>query len=601
MSADPRVMQAISERARCGHRGRRQIVERLAADLGVSVATAYRQIESLEFKAPRKQRSDAGQSGLTRAEAELIWASVRETTRLTGTGALPVMDVVEMLRANGRIQAARIDKASGEWQALSESAVRRNLRAYGYSLDVMTAPSPSARLSSPHPNWCWQIDASVSRQFYLADDGAQAMDKAVYYRGKPGNFQRIADRRIWRYCVTDHASGCIEVFYVQGAESGANVIATLIHAMTQRPNGTMYGVPRIVMSDPGPGMKAAPVVAFMESLGIRHLPHATGASNVTGQVENAHYLVETHFEALLKFQAPVTSIAEINALAQEWARTFNATRMHGRTGMTRRDGWLRITSEQLVLAPAVETLKQLPNSAAKECTVRDWMIRYGSATYSVRDIPGGVTNRQKLLVVRNALDGDSSVRVLLKDAEGNPQHFIAPKLAYKDYGFLASAVEIGTEYKGAPESPADARDKALERLSMDVQTDADAKAARKAKRLAFGGKVDPMRHIREANARIPEALPRAGTPSQIEAPAIAERRIAPEPIRAELPPLNHVEAAMRLKPLVERAGQAWTADMYARTAQRWPEGLPIDEVEAWAAALATQARGGLRIVGGGAA
>ena len=72
------------------------------------------------------------------------------------------------------------------------------------------------------------------------------------------------------------------------------------------------------------------------------------------------------------------------------------------------------------------------------------------------------------------------------------------------------------------------------------------------------------------------------------------------PIRAELPALNHVEAAIRLKPLVERAGQAWTADMYARTAQRWPDGLPIDEVEAWAEALAKPERGGLRIVGGAA-
>ena len=44
-------------------------------------------------------------------------------------------------------------------------------------------------------------------------------------------------------------------------------------------------------------------------------------------------------------------------------------------------------------------------------------------------------------------------------------------------------------------------------------------ANRKAKRLAFNGKVDPMKHIRDANARIPEALPRAGTPSNVQAPA----------------------------------------------------------------------------------
>lgn len=574
-------------------------MERLATDLGISVATAYRQIESLEFKKPRKQRSDAGDIALSATDAQKIWASVRETTRMTGTGSLPVMEVVNLLRAAGEIQAARIDTDTGEWVALSEAAIRRGLRQHGYTFALMTAPSPTTRLRSPHPNWCWQIDASVSRQFYLADSGAQVMDKAVYYRGKPGNFTKIAERRIWRYCVTDHCTGCIEVFYVQGAESGANVIATLIHAMTRRSGGTMHGVPRIVMSDPGSGMVAAPVINFMESLGIRHLPHATGAANVTGQVENAHYLVERNFEALLKFREPVTSIAEINALAQEWARHFNATQVHSRHGMTRRDAWLRITPAQLVFAPEIDVLKQLPNSTPKACTVRDWMVRFDGGLYDLREIPGGLENGQKVMVVRNALDTvKASVRVVIKGEDGNPVHFIAPRHDLTEYGFLTSAAQIGTEFKSAPESPADARNKALERLAMDVATDDDAKAARKAKRLAFGGKVDPMKHIREANAAVPEALPRAGTPSNVAAPPIAERRIEPAPIRAELPPLNHVEAAIRLKPLVERAGQAWLPEMYARTAQRWPDGLPIDDVEAWAAVLATPERGGLRIVGG---
>ena len=58
---------------------------------------------------------------------------------------------------------------------------------------------------------------------------------------------------------------------------------------------------------------------------------------------------------------------------------------------------------------------------------------------------------------------------------------------------------------------------------------------------------------------------------------------------------------MRLKPLVERLGATWTPDMYARTAQRWPAGMPVDEVEGWAAVLATPERGGLQVIVGGAA
>lgn len=93
-------------------------------------------------------------------------------------------------------------------------------------------------------------------------------------------------------------------------------------------------------------------------------------------MENAHYLVETHFEAALKLREPVSSLEEINTLARMWSRAFNATRVHTRTGLTRRDGWLRISSEQLVLAPPVPVLRQMATTAPKDCTVRDCMVRF---------------------------------------------------------------------------------------------------------------------------------------------------------------------------------------------------------------------------------
>ena len=181
-----------------------------------------------------------------------------------------------------------------------------------------------------------------------------------------------------------------------------------------------------------------------------------------------------------------------------------------------------------------------------------------------------------------------------------PVHYIAPRIGRDDWGFLDSAAQVGTEYRTAPETPADAARKELDRLAMQVHTDAEAAVARKAKRVAFGGQVDPMKHLREAN--VTPSLPRSGRIAQVDAPQVlAAQRIEPAPIRAELPPLNHVEAAMRLKPLVEAAGSAWSPDHYARTAQRWPEGLPVDQVESWAHTLAAPDRGGLRLVEGGVA
>src|SRR5690606_41424929 len=93
----------------------------------------------------------------------------------------------------------------------------------------LEAASPAARLSSPHPNSLWQVDAAICRQYYLADDGMRPMPKREFYRGKPQNFERISHRRVWRYAITDHASGAIEPFYVLGAESAANLTSALIY------------------------------------------------------------------------------------------------------------------------------------------------------------------------------------------------------------------------------------------------------------------------------------------------------------------------------------------------------------------------------------
>jgi len=601
MQGEALLQSAAGELLAAKHGEKRRIVEQLAAQLGVSVPTAFRRLSTITGAVkPRKRRSDAGALALSREEAVAIAALVEETRRLTGTGALPVEEAVQILRANGRIGAARVDPETGEWRPLSVSSICRAIRHYGLHRDQLSAPSPAARLSSPHPNHLWQIDASVSRQFYLADDGTRVMPKVEFYRGKPGNFAKIADRRLWRYACTDHASGCIEVFYVQGAESSANLLSALIHAMTLRPDGTMHGIPKALMMDPGSAVTAATTRNFVAAAGIDLIVNEVGNARAKGQVESANYIIETHFEAALKLRDPVTSLEEINRLAQQWSRAYNATRIHSRTRMTRRDGWLRITPEQLVLAPPVDVLRQLATSAPKPCTVRDCLIRFRGNVYDVRGVPG-LVNGQRVAVVLNALDTEGSVRVIMPgEADSKPVHYIAPRVGQDDWGFLQTAAQVGAEFKSLPETPADAARKELDRVAMEVQSDAEAAAARKAKRLAFGGKVDPMKHLREAV--IAPALPRAGTAAPLQAPeVIAAQRIEPAPVRAEIPPLNHVDAAMRLKPLVERSGATWSGDMYLRTEQRWPDGVPVHEIEAWAAELAMPARGGLRLVDGGAA
>lgn len=591
-------MSAVLERAalrllRAPRGGRTAVAESIADELGCSTATVYTRLKPFLPNRSRKRREDAGNSALSAGEAAKIAAYIEATRRETQTGAAPLEEAVNVLRANGEILAGRVDESTGEFRPLSLPAIRRALRHHHMHPAQLAAPTPAGRLSSPHPNHCWQADASVSRQFYLADDGTQVMDKRRFYRGKPKEFEAIAQQRIWRYAFTDHASGAIEVFYVQGAESASNFLHALIYAMTERSDGTMYGVPRYLMSDPGSAITAAATRNLCTALGIELIVNEAGNARAKGQVEQAHYIIETHFESGLKMLPPVCSIAEINGLAREWSRAYNATRVHSRHGMTRRDAWLEITPVQLVRAPSIAELRRLATTNPKPCTVRDYMIRFGGRVYDLRDIPGGVLNGQRVEVLTNALDPDrATVRVLWQDEAGQPVHYLAPLIERRAFGFLASAAEIGSEFRAPPETAADAARKQIEQLAMEVSTDAEAKAARKAKRQPFGGRIDPHKHLRETI--IPEALPRAGRTAEVAAPA--ELEAAPLPtIRPTYTPrlLGHVELARLVKPLFEAEGGTWTPALYAELCRRWPQGAA--EEQAAEVAQQLRARNVLRI------
>ncbi|MFO6321430.1 integrase, partial [Pseudomonas aeruginosa] len=84
---------------------------------------------------------------------------------------------------NGKIVAGSVDHRTGEVTLMSLSAIGRALRAYGLHPEQLLRPAPAVELVSLHPNHVWQIDASISTQFYLANDGARAMNKAEFYDG----------------------------------------------------------------------------------------------------------------------------------------------------------------------------------------------------------------------------------------------------------------------------------------------------------------------------------------------------------------------------------------------------------------------------------
>ena len=135
--------------------------------------------------------------------------------------------------------------------------------------------------------------------------------------------------------------------------------------------------------------------------------------------------------------------------------------------------------------------------------------------------------------------------------------------------------------------PAQTHAKEIERLVMgaDTDTDAAAEAARKAKALPFGGRIDPFKPIEQAPAK--QWLPRRGTPLQptVQAPAAA----------AEPRLLTHFEAARELKDL----GVAMNEERVSQLRAWHPEGVPEDQLASLQHRLTVRA--GLRVVGGVAA
>nr|DAT06915.1 MAG TPA: Sigma 54 modulation/S30EA ribosomal protein C terminus [Caudoviricetes sp.] len=91
--------------------------------------------------------------------------------RRNGKRLMSVKQAVEMLRANGKIEAARIDEETGEVSPLSENTITRALREYKLHPDQLLQPDPVSRMKSEHPNHCWQIDPSLCVLYYLPRHG----------------------------------------------------------------------------------------------------------------------------------------------------------------------------------------------------------------------------------------------------------------------------------------------------------------------------------------------------------------------------------------------------------------------------------------------
>ena len=543
--------------ARHGERG--AILGAACTELGVGRATLHRKLKEIALTPPRKRRADCGQTALSREEAKLISAAIMAATRKNGKRLSRIADVVEMLRANGKIRAERVDEATGEVIALSETTIARALRQYGLHPDQLNQPDPVTELASKHPNHVWQIDASICVLYWLnrANVGLQVMGADEFYKNKPANLKRIEQDRVWRYVITDHYSGTIFVHYVFGGETAQNLTEVFIRAVVQRAGDPFHGVPWAVMLDPGSANTSAIFKNLCLALQVTVIINKPKNPRAKGQVEKAQDIVERKFESRLSF-AHVANIEQLNALATRWMLHFNSTAIHSRHKHARYGLWQRIRPEELRIAPPAECLRQLAVSAPENRNVTPKLrVKWGGDQYDVSQVPDVMVG-EKLSLVLNPWQPDTLSAVRINE-EGRSMYYVCPKIELSEAGWSSDAALITEEYKQHAYTPTQKSRQEIEQLVTGTNSAGEALKARKNKTLPFKGEIDPFKTL---ETPVPSFMARRGTAHPVEGNNFVS------------PKLNHVEAAKLLKPLLAQAGHEWSAARYQWLIEHYPGGVP---------------------------
>lgn len=562
------LMGAQAELATAGHGGKSATAARLAARMGCSVATLYRRIESLSAATAagaRRRRSDAGTAAASVEDLRQISATLMSSQRDTGKRLWSAERAVDELRANGMITT---ELSSGRLLAL--------LRDNGLHPEQLNQPSATTVLSTPHPNYLWQIDSSTSVLYKDKTGRMRAMASDEFYKNKPQNFARIVNDLITRYLAVDHCSGAFKGRYYLGGESAENLVDFFIYATVKNGTSPMHGVPRFVYTDQGSGNKSGLWLRFCQALDVQTLRHEVGRANATGSVEKHGDIWEREFEGGFPFLDPEQITLDwLNDAGARWAAVHCATKVHRRHRMTRDAAWLRIREDQLRVPASAELLRELAHlepetrRVSNTQTISVSVKGHGAQTYDLGGIPG-IAVGGKVTVRVNAYRAPSvDVAVVDRDTGETVWHTVAP-LDTDQFGFPTDAPVIGQSFSPAAKTDAErTRDGLLRETYRDaaggLPTLEQSERLRKQRAQAFGGRLDPMASVEQTE--LPDYMPRRGTPL---GGAAAPRVHVPQS-------LTHVEAAKRLRAAL---GDGYGPHVYAWLTQRHPDGVPDDQIDA---------------------
>lgn len=532
---------------------RSELIREYAQQTGQPVARVYRHLREAGHGSGRRRRSDAGRTRAPEAELEALAALQVAAVRQSGQATLHLPVARQIMRAEGR--------TLGD---LSEAQLARLLRERGIDLRTQRRGRQSHGEIRSRPNELHLVDPSRALVWYLP--GGRRPQRALAtthepYKNKPMDEGAKRKLGLWRYVMTDHASGCIRVRYYQIAgENPTTLWDFLCHCWAA---GVWHGVPEWLWWDKG--SQHAAIGAALAALGVRVRAHAPGNSRAKGSVEKAQHLVETHFEARLALQ-PMRSVEELNERVEVWAANYNGntipeldTRLlRGGGRAVRLELWQRIGPERLRELPGdgrdLARWQPVTRKVAGNLTISfRHPRRRAQGRYRVAQVPGVRVGQQ--VTVQPLLDDAGAVLVRSTYQGEEYESRLLPR-EVDEYGFPVDAAAPG-EFKAPARTEVERAGERLRELA----------GPRRPGEAAFGGQFRAVDAVAGDGKVIP--LPRRGR--EIELPARA----------AAAAPLPLQEAARRV---MDRLGEAWDPGLLDELVRRWPRGAPAAELDAWAAA-----------------
>ncbi len=360
---------------------RGKIVDKYQKMTGKSPKTIYRMANEYGWSSGKKQRSDTGDSVLTRNQVLEAAKMLKRTQRNGKSMIMP-----------GTVALTTLSDSPGDFPDVSASTLNRHLRLNKISKADMSAPSPHVTMRSLYSNHVHQFDTSNCVQYFFADDngGMGERDMTLFYKNKVKNFKKIR-RELLRYIMVDHKSGAffVDYFYAEG-ENTKDQLDFFHRAWSQKDEPHKFpfcGVPDMLITDQGSALTSAVSKNLLNRLEVKLTPHKVKNSRAKGSVERLMWLWETHFESLLREQ-PAPNLETLRAWAYDKALWLNATMVHRRYGTNRFSMWLKCVEKALRLPPEYEIFQELALSDPEDRQVSGSLsIRWDGLEYSVRHIP----------------------------------------------------------------------------------------------------------------------------------------------------------------------------------------------------------------------